>query len=80
MADEKIESLNFEQALAELEKIVTSLEQGNVALEQSIETYERGEALKKHCQTLLKAAEDRVEKIRLTPDGSPNRTEPLDPE
>jgi exodeoxyribonuclease VII small subunit len=80
MADEKIESLNFEQALAELEKIVTSLEQGNVALEQSIETYERGEALKKHCQTLLKAAEDRVEKIRLTPDGSPNGTEPLDPE
>jgi exodeoxyribonuclease VII small subunit len=80
MADEKIESLNFEQALAELEKIVTSLEQGNVALEQSIETYERGEALKKHCQTLLKAAEDRVEKIRLTADGSPNGTEPLDPE
>lgn len=80
MADEKIESLNFEQALAELEKIVTSLEQGNVALEQSIETYERGEALKKHCQTLLKAAEDRVEKIRLTADGSPNGTEPLDAE
>ncbi len=80
MADEKIESLNFEQALAELEKIVTSLEQGNVALEQSIETYERGEALKKHCQTLLKAAEDRVEKIRLTADGLPNGTEPLDPE
>ncbi|MCP4185843.1 MAG: exodeoxyribonuclease VII small subunit [Hyphomicrobiales bacterium] len=80
MADEKIEPLNFEQALAELEKIVTSLEQGNVALEQSIETYERGEALKKHCQTLLKAAEDRVEKIRLTADGTPNGTEPLDPE
>jgi len=80
MAEEKIESLNFEQALAELEKIVTSLEQGNVALEQSIETYERGEALKKHCQTLLKAAEDRVEKIRLNADGSPNGTMPLDPE
>ena len=80
MADEKIETLNFEQALAELEKIVTSLEQGNVALEQSIETYERGEALKKHCQSLLKAAEDRVEKIKLTADGSPNGTEPLDPE
>jgi len=79
MADEKIESLNFEQALAELEKIVTSLEQGNVALEKSIETYERGEALKKHCQSLLKAAEDRVEKIRLSSDGTPSGTEPLDP-
>ncbi len=80
MAEEKIKSMNFEQALAELEKIVSSLEQGNVALEQSIETYERGEALKKHCQELLKAAEDRVEKIRLNADGSPTGTEPLDQE
>lgn len=78
MADEKIESMNFEQALAELEKIVGSLEQGNVPLEQSIEIYGRGEALKKHCQTLLKAAEDKVEKIRLSADGSANGTEPLD--
>ncbi len=78
MTEEKIESMNFEQALAELETIVSSLEQGNVALEQSIETYERGEALKKHCQDLLKAAEDRVEKIRLNTDGTPTGTEPLD--
>ena len=80
MAKEKIESMNFGQALAELEKIVGRLEQGNVPLEQSIEIYGRGEALKKHCQTLLKAAEDKVEKIRLTADGSPKGTEPLDQE
>jgi exodeoxyribonuclease VII small subunit len=80
MAEDKIDSMNFEQALAELEKIVGSLEQGNVPLEQSIEIYGRGEALKKHCQTLLKAAEDKVEKIRLTADGSPKGTEPLDRE
>ncbi|MCF6320967.1 MAG: exodeoxyribonuclease VII small subunit [Rhizobiaceae bacterium] len=73
-----MENLNFEQALAELEKIVGSLEQGNVPLEQSIEIYGRGEALKKHCQTLLKAAEDKVEKIRLNADGSAGGTEPLD--
>ena len=79
MAEEKVDSLNFEQALAELEKIVSSLEQGNVPLEQSIEIYGRGEALKKHCQSLLKAAEDRVEKIKLTADGSPAGSEPLDP-
>ena len=77
---ELIENLNFEQALAELEKIVGSLEQGNVALEQSIEIYGRGEALKKHCQTLLRAAEDKVEKIKLTADGSPQGSEALDAE
>ncbi len=80
MADVAIEKLSFEQALDELEKIVASLEQGNVALEQSIEIYGRGEALKKHCQTLLKAAEDKVEKIRLTAEGLPKGSEPLDGE
>ena len=78
MAEEKIESLNFEQALGELEKIVESLEQGNVPLEQSIEIYGRGEALKKHCQKLLKIAEDKVEKIRLSADGKATGSEPLD--
>ena len=80
MSDEKIESMNFEQALAELEKIVGSLEQGNVPLEKSIEIYGRGETLKKHCQTLLKAAEDKVEKIRLSADGNASGSEPLDAE
>lgn len=80
MAEVAVEKLSFEQALGELEKIVASLEQGNVALEQSIEIYSRGEALKKHCQTLLKAAEDKVEKIRLSADGLPKGSEPLDEE
>lgn len=80
MAETKIENMNFEQALAELEKIVGSLEQGNVPLEQSIEIYGRGENLKKHCQTLLKSAEDKVEKIRLSSDGVAKGSEPLDPE
>ncbi len=80
MSDGKIEALNFEQALDELEKIVESLEQGNVPLEQSIEIYGRGEALKKHCQKLLKIAEDKVEKIRLSADGKAVGTQPLDQE
>ena len=80
MSDGKIEALNFEQALDELEKIVESLEQGNVPLEQSIEIYGRGEALKKHCQKLLKSAEDKVEKIRLSADGKAVGTQPLDQE
>lgn len=73
-----IASLPFEKALAELETIVTRLESGKVDLERSIAIYERGEALKKHCERLLKDAEARIEKITLKPDGTPSGTEPLD--
>jgi exodeoxyribonuclease VII small subunit len=73
-----IKDLSFEKALAELEGIVARLEQGKVDLEQSITIYERGEALKKHCEKLLKDAEARIEKITLKPDGSVAGTEPLD--
>ncbi len=75
-----VESLSFEAAMAELEKIVAALEEGNVPLERSISLYERGEALKARCDTLLKSAEDKVEKIRLSREGQPLGTEPLDPE
>lgn len=74
-----VKALSFEQALAELERIVDQLERGEAPLDQSIRIYERGEALKLHCESLLKAAEDRVEKIRLGRDGKPVGTEPLDP-
>lgn len=74
-----VKALSFEQALAELERIVDQLERGEAPLDQAIRIYERGEALKTHCEALLKAAEDRVEKIRLVRDGRPAGTEPLDP-
>ena len=73
-----VSALSFEQAVEELEKIVAALERGDVALDKSIEFYERGEALKKHCEALLKAAEDRIEKIRLDRAGKPQGVEPLD--
>ncbi|WP_040958957.1 exodeoxyribonuclease VII small subunit [Sinorhizobium fredii] len=73
-----VSALSFEQAVEELERIVSALERGDVALDTSIEIYERGEALKKHCETLLKAAEDRIEKIRLDRNGKPQGVEPLD--
>ncbi|ACP24294.1 exodeoxyribonuclease VII small subunit [Sinorhizobium fredii NGR234] len=75
-----VSALSFEQAVEELERIVSALERGDVALDKSIEIYERGEALKKHCETLLKAAEDRIEKIRLDRNGKPQAVEPLDAE
>jgi exodeoxyribonuclease VII small subunit len=58
-----IDKLTFEQALVELEKIVGQLESGQAPLEQSIEMYERGAALKAHCEKRLEAARLRVEKI-----------------
>ena len=70
--------VSFEKAVAELESIVARLERGDVALEESIAIYERGEALKKHCETLLSAAENRIEKIRLDRAGKAQGTEPLD--
>ncbi|OLL54047.1 exodeoxyribonuclease VII small subunit [Bartonella henselae] len=75
-----VATLSFEQALKQLEVIVENLERGDVPLEQSIDIYERGEALKKHCEKLLKAAEAKVEKIQLSEGGTPKGVEPLDSE
>lgn len=58
-----IQDLTFEQALAELEQIVARLESGQAPLEDSIRMYERGSALKAHCEARLAAARLRVEKI-----------------
>ncbi|WP_019220569.1 exodeoxyribonuclease VII small subunit [Bartonella senegalensis] len=75
-----VTTLSFEQALKQLEVIVENLERGDVPLEQSIDIYERGEALKKHCEKLLKAAEAKVERIQLSEEGSPQGVELLDSE
>jgi exodeoxyribonuclease VII small subunit len=84
MAKEKemsdVTALPFEKALAELEQIVQRLEKGDVALEESIKIYERGEALKKRCDALLAEAEARVEKITRDTKGKVTGTEPLDRE
>lgn len=71
-----IEQMSFESALRELEAIVTRLEQGDVDLEDSIALYERGQALKGHCEQKLRSAESRLEKIVQGPKG-PAGAEPL---
>lgn len=75
-----VTALSFEEALKQLEVIVENLERGDVPLEQSIDIYERGEALKKHCEKLLKVAEAKIEKIQLSDKGIPEGVEPLDSE
>lgn len=74
-----IATMSFERALKELETIVGRLERGDVELEESIAIYERGEALRSHCDRLLRQAEAKVEKIALDSNGNAAGTEPLDP-
>jgi exodeoxyribonuclease VII small subunit len=64
-----IEAMSFEQALKELETIVRKLENGQGELESSIADYERGTALKDHCQKKLAGARMKVEKIMQSADG-----------
>ena len=75
-----IKEMPFERALKELEGIVSRLERGDVELEESINIYERGEALKDHCDRLLKQAEAKVEKLTFNQQGEPAGTEPFKPE
>lgn len=69
MANADVSALSFEEALAELEKIVAQLERGDVALADSIRIYQRGAALKAHCEAQLKEAQLAVDQIVLGPDG-----------
>jgi exodeoxyribonuclease VII small subunit len=73
-----IKDMTFERALKELEAIVGRLERGDVELEESIAIYERGEALRDHCDRLLKSAEAKVEKLTLGSDGAPKGAVPFD--
>ena len=70
--------MTFEQALRALEDVVHKLESGDVPLDDSISLYERGEALRKHCQARLDAAQARIERIVQGPDGSVAGTQPFD--
>lgn len=72
-----IGSMSFEDALGELESIVSTLESGEAKLEDSINIYERGIALKKHCESKLTEAQSKIEKITIDSDGNV-ATEPFE--
>jgi exodeoxyribonuclease VII small subunit len=76
MTPPEIAKLSFEDALKELEDIVRRLETGNAKLDDALGAYERGALLKQHCESKLREAQARVDKIVIAPDGKPT-TEPL---
>lgn len=78
MTDNPLTDMSFEDAMRELEKVVSDLERGDVALEESIALYQRGAELKKHCETKLKAAEEKVAQITLGEDGAPSGLKPVE--
>ena len=73
-----IAAMSFEDALRALEEVVRRLEGGEVPLDESIGLYERGEALRRHCQARLDAAQARIDKIVAAPDGKASATVPFD--
>ena len=78
MSETPIAEMSFEQAMNELETVVTNLEGSQVALDESIAMYERGAALKAHCEAKLRAAEEKVAKITFGNDGQPAGLTPFD--
>jgi len=65
-----IAALSFEDALAELERIVRQLEEGRGKLDEAISSYERGTALKRHCEMKLREAQAKIDRITVNADGS----------
>ena len=78
MSDKPVAEMSFEEAMAELERVVGALERGDVALEDSIKLYERGAELKKRCDAKLREAEEKVAAITTDKDGTPTGTTPVE--
>jgi exodeoxyribonuclease VII small subunit len=73
-----VEQLSFEDALRRLEEIVRTLEKGEAPLDQSIELYQEGDRLRRHCEARLKDAQARIEQIAFGSDGKPAGLNPFD--
>ncbi|GAA3857882.1 exodeoxyribonuclease VII small subunit [Celeribacter arenosi] len=78
MTEKSVSEMSFEEAMAELDAVVGKLDRGEVPLDESIALYQRGAALKSHCEAKLKEAEEKVEKITTGPDGAATKTEKVD--
>ena len=78
MNDTPVSDLSFEAAMSELETLVNKLEGAEVPLDTSIQLYERGAELKRHCEAKLKAAEEKIAQITFGADGKPSGTKPVE--
>ena len=78
MTDKPVDKMSFEEAMAELDRVVGQLERGDVPLEASIKLYERGAALKARCEAKLKEAEEKVEQLTLDAEGNPTGSVPVE--
>lgn len=78
MTEKPVADMSFEEAMAELETLVSKLESSQVALDDSIRLYDRGAELKRHCEAKLKAAEEKVAQITLGANGKPDGTKPVE--
>lgn len=79
MFESEIKGLSFEEAIIQLENIVRELESGRIKLDDAVTAYEKAVALKQLCENKLKAAQLKIEKIEVTPNGDLTTT-PLDNE
>ena len=77
-ASQQQDDLSFEDALKRLEEIVRTLEKGEAPLDKSIELYQEGDKLKRHCEARLKSAQARIEQIAFGSDGKPAGAKPFD--
>ncbi|MDG5488027.1 exodeoxyribonuclease VII small subunit [Sphingomonas sp. BGYR3] len=75
--DTQVAQLSFEDALKELERIVTQLESGDVPLDRAIDLYQQGDALRRQCAERLERAQMRIEAVRAGADGQPTGTQPF---
>ncbi len=78
MTQTPVDEMSFETAMGELEQVLDKLEKGDVALEDAITLYERGDALKKRCEAKLKEAEEKVAIITLDGSGAPAGLKPAE--
>jgi len=78
VSDKPVAEMSFEEAMQELEQVVGQLERGDVPLEQSIGLYQRGAALKQHCEEKLREAEEKIAAITLDAEGQPTGTTPVE--
>jgi len=76
----EIGKMSFEEAIKELTNIVSKIEQGQIPLQDSLEQYEKGMALIKQCRTILKKAEERIEKITKEEDSEDSDRQEKDPD